>query len=114
MSGRDAIKAAINDWLAKTPVAEVTDAATREESISGKILAGYSKDQVPLAVQLIGRQGLNELTAMNSTNQLDWTIDFVLRRHKRVGGVLWQHSEWFKSQLQQALNAFLVEVRARV
>lgn len=114
MSGRDAVLAAVQDWLNTTPPERIAEAARNQADITPALIAKYPKSQLPLALMLLGKQGLAELQDMDSISKLDWVIDYLLKHRPRVGIVLWQHSEWFLGQLHQAVTMFLAEVGQRV
>ena len=107
MSGRDAVLAAVQEWLNTTAPDRLAEEARTQADIVAELLAKYPKAQLSLAVMLLGRQGLAELQAMDATAKLEWVIDYLLQHRPRVGMLLWQHSEWFLVQLHQAVTMFL-------
>jgi len=109
ISGRDAVMAAVNDWLNTTSAKHVIEAAKSEKDIATEILAKHSKSQIKLALSLLGARGLSELRQLNSVSNLQWVIDELLRKRRSVGISLWQHDEWFLRQIVTVITAFLAE-----
>jgi len=107
MSGRDAVLAAVQEWLNTTAPDRIAEQARTQADIVPELLAKHPKAQLSLAVTLLGRQGLAELQAMDAVAKLEWVIDYLLKHRPRVGMLLWQHSEWFLAQLHRAVTMFL-------